>query len=335
MNDYFTDIDEVASQTDDYDIKDARTGKDDNNWDELYNSISQKKDNGDEGILKDLTKRVDEMAGAVKDTFGFADWQDKYQKKPEVKHLVILAERNSGLSWLYQKISDCYPQLKVSTSLVRPGFLFQTPKQALNAPTVILSLFVHPYTWVELMRKNPIYAPHHKDLPWQDFVAEPWNYLAMEVQEDLPIDATCQYDFKKNYIVPCKPKFTKEQDKPVYELELNGSGHAYSSIIDLRADKILNHIQTGTWENVTSHLTINYETLMRPGEFDKLLANIDKETGGTLNHCDTSLLSDYIAPSLTNNDGYDADYEYVKWMDDNLDWTVENMIGYHLDSYRS
>ena len=115
MNDYFTDIDEVASQTDDYDIKDARTGKDDNNWDELYNSISQKKDNGDEGILKDLTKRVDEMAGAVKDTFGFADWQDKYQKKPEVKHLVILAERNSGLSWLYQKISDCYPQLKVST----------------------------------------------------------------------------------------------------------------------------------------------------------------------------------------------------------------------------
>jgi len=269
----------------------------------------------------------------------FTDWEDKVnsikeQHKPKVERIVILAERNSGLSWFYRKIVDCYPQLKVSTSLVRPGFLFQTPEQSLDVTTVILSLFVHPYTWVEQMRKNPEFAPHHRDLPWPDFVSSPWNVVNMENDDISSIDTECQYNFKKNYIIPCKPKSTsKAVDKPVYELDINGSGHAYSSIIDLRADKIQNFLRTASWVNVTAFLSINYETLMRPSEFGKLLQAIDADSGGNLNsQCDISTISDYIAPSVTEH-SLDSNYDYVKWMDDNLDWDVENMIGYHLDAY--
>ena len=58
------------------------------------------------------------------------------------------------------------------------------------------------------MRKNPEFAPHHRDLPWPDFVSSPWNVVNMENDDISSIDTECQHNFEKNYIVPCKPKST-------------------------------------------------------------------------------------------------------------------------------
>ena len=105
------------------------------------------------------------------------DYNSSNQQQQQT-HIAIIGERHSGTKWLCDKTSNCYPNIRVTHSCNRPGFLFQGgdafDNNNNNQRTIIIASFIPPYLWIELMRRSPEHAPHHVDLSWLDFVTTTW-----------------------------------------------------------------------------------------------------------------------------------------------------------------
>jgi hypothetical protein len=254
-----------------------------------------------------------------------------------IEDLSIIGERNSGTRWMSSHLQDCFSdRLLVRHYLVRYKHWFQhdIPNGKERRGTIVVAMFRDPYYWVEAMRKVPHHAPLHYKLPWEDFVTTPWTMprapLDIEVRQNGsdPTKIECQENFHYHQINSCLSRpfpegyFRKKPPmsghKPQYELRIDGSGRPYGSILDMRSDKIKNHLSVAEWEWVQHLIHARYEDLLKNGT-DQLIRYIE-QLSGVKSNCTPYPPQDRRTRPLEDS--------YIYWMTNFVDWETEALIGY-------
>lgn len=269
------------------------------------------------------------------------------ERDKPITRIALIGERNSGTNWMVNELDRCFNQtsLKLYKRLTRYKHWFQHEgivEKKGGGSTLVLAVFRDPYFWVEAMRQKPHHAPKHLYLDWHNFVTKPWTMkrvgrdLEIEGVHDkngreqkvlLSDDVNCQENFRYHQVVTChkypypetKRKYHFSEHHPVYELRNDGSGEPYSSIVDLRRDKILNFLDTAQFADVEELIQVKYEDMIRQGT-GFVIKRIEKLTGMKA-HCEPT-------PPQKNRKKRELDDKYVKWISDHVDWDVENRIGY-------
>ena len=165
---------------------------------------------------------------------------------------------------------------------------------------VVVIMFRDPYMWVEAMRIKPYHLHSHFGLGWKQFVTKP---LVGQKSEGLGVG------------------------RYMYELNHDGSGRAYSSIIDLRRDKIINFLSTANFVATRAFLPMRYEDLNANGT-SILLRGIEEASGLKAN-CSAIMGKGHRQLRnipITNHSKLSD--EYIDWMNKFVDWEVESRIGY-------
>jgi hypothetical protein len=112
-----------------------------------------------------------------------------------------------------------------------------------------------------------------------------------------------------------------------YEFQHDGSERGFSSIIDLRREKILNHLSVADFRGTRAFISFRFEDISDNGMVD-LVSSVEDLTGlkakcnatvGTA----PNLLAQQKITKLKELPG-----DYVKWMDRFVDWEVESQVGY-------
>merc|ERR1712127_822640 len=141
---------------------------------------------------------------------------------------------------------------------------------------------------------------------------------------DDPEELSCQMGFKYDEVISCiDQRDEKGKEAPVYELKHDGSGKSYSSILQLRHDKIKNWLSTEVWENVEFVHKVQYELLTQEGGFLSVIKVIEIKTQ-TKSSCNFEDLRKIVAPIFWG----DVSTEYINWMKMNTMWDAEFQIGY-------
>ena len=288
--------------------------------------------------------------------------------KPSVDRIVVLGERHSGAEWLMRRLDRIFPDTLIEYGFeARPGKWFQISpgiSSGVEKQTLVISVFLNPYDWVELMRQHPINAPTHKDMEWPDFVTSLWERKRSNLDLSLTdtANAKCSFGFSYDEIVPCNTKRHIQSDSfPLYELHPHSSGTdagtPYNSILGLRADKIKNFLSVAEFDGVVGVIPIRYEdlvwdeaTLDDDDTFLQVRNTDDEESysrlpfpgiAGVLEKIrdQTSLVPDINAGWIIDEEGafkapqvgvgiQALDPYYVKFLEDFVDWDVEGLVGY-------
>lgn len=258
------------------------------------------------------------------------DWEEFFSVS-EAKQISIIGERNSGVSWLTNSVDKCFQDLQVIASLTRPAHLFQSEEMHDPlTPIVVLNVYLDPYNWVDILRRYPRYMSNHMGMNWEQFVKKEWSterperdleYLKTHSRKN----RTCQSEFNYDEIVPCVKEDLLGASpvyQSMYELNVDGSGNAYKNVLELRTAKITNHQQVRNWSNIT-YLSVKYEQFTEKGGFDTFMKMVRDITGFNIT-CDLTD-SKFVAPSLRQ---VKLDPTFVDWMNDKLNWRVEQSIGF-------
>lgn len=206
--------------------------------------------------------------------------------------------------------------------------------------TLVIVQFRDPYYWVDAMRRKPHHATEHIHLDWKTFVTKPWTMervgFDLELEgvnatnansKDLRPNVTCKDKFKYHQVNSCLRRpfpdgyFEKRmwsQHQPYYEMHYD-TGEPYSSLLELRRDKILNLLDTAHYSYVKDHMVVQYENLVSDGT-ESVIRRIEEATGATA-HCEPYPPQKKRAPKELNQ-------KFVKWISDHIDWDTEALIGY-------
>ena len=186
------------------------------------------------------------------------------------------------------------------------------------------------------MHERPHHAHSHMNLPWREFVTKPWRgprklndyHLLKEsgsyevVNTDM--GTSCVSNYTWNEVIPCSTEdFTiiEGYARYMYELMHDGSGRAYSSIVDLRREKILNFLTMEKMQGVKSFHPTRYEDLYKLGTAG-LLQILEKETGKKAK-CEPMEGKGVIKHK-------NVPKAFVEWMNEYVDWEVERLVGYSM-----
>ena len=191
---------------------------------------------------------------------------------------------------------------------------------------VVVVVFRDPYAWVEAMRVEPHHSHNHIKKP--EFIVPNSTNLGWRQQGYKPLQ------WKEFVTKPRIGKTDKKEEfkglgKNMYEMQHDGSGRAYSSIIDLRRDKIINHLSVANFVGTRAFLPMRYEDLNANGT-SVLLQSIEEATGIKAN-CSAimgkggrrRLAEKRITKHASLSD------EFIDWMNKYVDWEVESRIGYY------
>jgi len=260
-----------------------------------------------------------------------------------ILELSVIGERNSGTRWTYGHLTECFNHsILVRDKLVRHKHWFQhdVPNGRERVGTAVVAVFRDPYYWVEAMRRVPHHSPLHYKLHWEDFVKTPWTMPRLPSEQKIkPKDVnaksiTCQEFFNYDQINSCQIRPYGEEyfadmsgHEPQYELRNDGSGRPYGSILDLRSDKIKNHLSVVDWPWVQDFLMVRYEDLLQNGtEF--MIKHIESVTGVQA-QCNPAPPQTRKKRKLLKS--------YISWMTNYTDWETEALIGYSpwLDSTKA
>ena len=148
---------------------------------------------------------------------------------------------------------------------------------------------------------------NHSHHPWNNNNSEP----------------TCQYRFRFHQAIPCHENTTVKVPgyRPVfalYELRNDGSGRPYDNLLQLRADKIRNFLQTARFRNVQQLYVLRYEDMVQNGT-ESLIRQLEERLGVTAQCKPTEPQQ---VPRRPLPDGL------VEWMRQHVDWETERLIGY-------
>jgi hypothetical protein len=260
-------------------------------------------------------------------TQGNVDKLDDDDQKQQVQQIVILGERVSGVPWLTKQLQGMYPNITVTTTLQREGFWFQGSPDKPIPRTLIFAVFRNPHDWVEQMRLHPSFMPAHMDenglsLPWSLFVEKEWAIERPQWDQPPLANETCQLGFSYDQVITCRVMdASNDQLNPIYELQDGGT--PFENILALRAAKIKHIFQDIPHffqdSLVTDPIAIRYET-------DNLHAHL--KTIPLLDFLDKDLDADFTASPAPVADRQNMTVEYVEWMNENVNWKAETLLGY-------
>mmetsp|Transcript_30620 Transcript_30620/g.46987 ORF Transcript_30620/g.46987 Transcript_30620/m.46987 type:complete len:344 (+) Transcript_30620:279-1310(+) len=253
-------------------------------------------------------------------------------KHGDIRQISILGERNSGTRWTYAHLADCFNEtgIHVTRNLARYKHWFQYENSSrYPADTLIVAQFRNPYDWIEAMHKVPHHSPSHMNLDWKEFVTKTWTTERFGTDLNItdPLHM-CQEHFYYRDIISCdlnpKPaesydhKLHYSENQPFYEMRNDGSGKPYENIMELRADKIRNFMETKDYKNVRDMWVTQYEYLVSKGT-KALLDRITDLTG-----------IDYDCKPYEpqNRRKRPIAVDFAKYLNEHLDWDAEELIGY-------
>lgn len=237
---------------------------------------------------------------------------------------------------MLSKLNECYPNAYISTSLQRIGYFFQDDETSQLHNSIVLHMSLDVYDWLEQMRLQPEYMPRHKaatnpdtgydtPLDWKTFLTLPWA-LEERPSRDLPYQNqtgdVCQLEFPYNRVMSCvQDPNGFGVENPIYELKEDGT--PYSSILDLRAAKLQNHVAVSSWKTVRQVINVQYHQLAEENYFDEMvLSQIEQVAPHFKRHCSTKVLP----PSLSKTSEMTA--EFVEYVTQNTNWSAEALVGY-------
>ena len=240
-------------------------------------------------------------------------------KTPPSLHLI--GERHSGTNWITRELERCFPDVRLVTGLTRWKHWFQKDGYNYRTPKAVVVVQVrNVYDWVEAMRSNPYHAPDHFDLDWQSFVTKSWTMDDPPVEDD---DSLCQMNFTRNEVVPCSkdpPQLVRDRRlvRTVYEMQPDGT--PYENILALRRDKMAHFRTLGSFANVTAFELVQYEDMVEQGT-GSLIGQLE-EALGVAAQCEP-----LEGRPLKRKRALDPDM--VAWLNEHVDWEVEESIGYY------
>lgn len=253
---------------------------------------------------------------------------------------------------LRRHLGECFNYtIPVHRSLSRYKHWFQyDDAKKIPKHTLSIAMFRDPMTWTYAMKKVPHHASMHLDLSWEEFVTKEWT------MERLPKDEAwydhqmklnnhtgriCQERFHYHEIVSCltrpypegyfgphrKHRFSNHQ--PFYEMRVNDpKGRPYNNILEMRADKIRNFMESATYSNVEGFWHYQYESLLKTGT-KELVEKIERATG-LKRHPEKCKIYEpqdrrkRVMPP-----------EFIDYMADHVDWEAEALVGYTKPDYRA
>lgn len=254
----------------------------------------------------------------------------------DIKTIALLGERNSGTTWMLKELRRCYSQnFVVLNHLIRHKHYFQFDDGKKHNQTLVVAEFRHPYQYILAMVEKPRRTTDHRQMDWKSFVETPWTTerAASDLKYENSTGRVCQEKFKYNEVIPCE-RYPEEneyltqkqngkglvQSIPIYELKRDGSGEPFDSIVDLRADKIRNHVlEVKAFPFVEDVVVVRYEDLLGFGT-EPLHREILK-SAGIKPHCDPT-------PPQPNRPQRPVSDDFKRWMDEHVDWEAEALIGY-------
>mmetsp|Transcript_38756 Transcript_38756/g.57638 ORF Transcript_38756/g.57638 Transcript_38756/m.57638 type:complete len:637 (-) Transcript_38756:345-2255(-) len=262
---------------------------------------------------------------ANEQSHGAVSTSDSIPKKQNTIHL--LGERHSGTNWMFDHLKDCFGnQTEVKDRVSRFKHWFQVENEAKLEPhgsdMHIVAQFRNPYSWVEALRQVPHHMPEHTGLDWHTFVTK--QYTMPRFGRDLEVGTEGPCEFQDGYtwdeVIPCHRVMSEAFD-PIYELNHDKSGSPYSSVIDLRADKIKNFLEVKDYDRVKSFRAVRYEKMVEGGT-ESLIRELEEATGLKA-HCDPFPSAELKKRAL--------DKDYVEWIKEHMDWDTERIVGYSPD----
>lgn len=274
----------------------------------------------------------------------------------------IVGERHSGTKWITKELQDCFMNApesapfisKIHRDFIRSKHFFQPLHNGGNHLRSIIVVIVRdPVQWVSAMNEMPYHSPAHvanlssnnvvTPLPWAEFVSRPWtmprpksdeNLLKrMATEPTLRSEQMCQSEYRFDEVVPCLatssvgnvPQDMLRAMYPVYELKRDGSGNAYRNILELRADKIANHVlHLPLLFSIGGYIIVRYEDLLEKGTHS-LMEQLSHVTGmqGTLpQQCQPA------EPQLERLRERIVPRGLKEWIDANIDVHSERLLGY-------
>lgn len=254
----------------------------------------------------------------------------------EIKAISILGERNSGTTWMYEHLKECFDHsIPVNRQLTRYKHWFQDEHIVDNRVTngtLVLAMFRNPFEWIEAMRARPHHASEHIHLGWEEFVTKPWTMervgFDLNMTEDEKNDPkACQEDFMYRDIISChvrpypKGSFEKtymSNHQPFYEMRNDGSGDPFKNILEMRAAKNLNFLSVKDYRAVKELWLIQYEALSEGGTAE-VIRDIEKMTGAT---------AKCRAYPPQNRKRRNISKDEIKYIEEHVSWEAENAIGY-------
>lgn len=274
----------------------------------------------------------------------------------------IVGERHSGTKWITAELQQCFSNApkaasfigKIHRDFIRSKHFFQPLHLTENFLRNIVVVIVRdPVDWVAAMNEMPYHSPGHiadinhnngiTPLPWADFVSRPWTMprpksdqeLFQQMEPELQSEPICQNKFRYNEVVPCTWNFTMQETPvkmrrsmyPVYELNRDGSGNAYRNILELRADKMANHVlQLPLLLSLGGYILVRYEDLLKQGT-RFLLEQVSHVTGmqGTLPlQCRPASAQ----PDRLLQRQRSIPKGLKEWVNSNMDVHTERLLGY-------
>jgi hypothetical protein len=211
---------------------------------------------------------------------------------------------------------------------------------------VVVAMFRDPYDWVEAMRIYPHHShdhlqwsqPHTKistdwqamasPLGWKAFVTKPWigrrgpNDKKIGKSKEKRNNIICMDNYTYVDAAPCTIEdspFVKGLGQYKYEYQHDGSERGFSSIIDLRRDKIENILSVADFRGTRAFFPFRYEDLDANGT-SSLLRSVEEATGLTAK-CNATMGKAITTYNALPND-------YIRWMNEYVDWDMESRIGY-------
>jgi hypothetical protein len=249
----------------------------------------------------------------------------------------------------YSHLGECFNHtIPVHRSLSRYKHWFQYDTPKIRKNTLVIAMFRDPMTWTWAMKEVPHHASDHLDLPWEEFVTKTWTmerlakdeaWREYQLQTHNDTGRICQEHFRYHELVSCLtrpypdgywgPHRTHRfsQHQPFYEMKVNDpDGRPYPNILQMRADKIRNFVESGSYTNVKGFWHYQYENLLKTGTAN-LIKKVERATGVKRNPHTCTI---YEPQDRRKREMDPAFFDY---MIDHVDWEAEALIGYEKPMY--
>lgn len=219
----------------------------------------------------------------------------RFRTDTPLRHIHIVGERHSGTKFLTKELQKCFPRhtsdftFRVHRDFLRSKHFFQPILAGHDLTSSIVLVVVRdPVDWIAAMREKPYHSPSHvlsinetgfAPLPWHEFVNRPWTLRGdgrneWELVRNPTDETICQENFHRMEVVPCEYNETsgKLADPlirgfaPIYEMQRDGTGRPFRSIMELRAEKILNFVlEIPTLMDLSGFMIVRYEDVLQDG----------------------------------------------------------------------